>query len=318
MKNQSVLAVSLLSGACAFAPAPIRAMRSDGTHLASSYLDGLTGASAAAAPSAPTYAAPDAPMPAAAEAEDGASGSFSYAPLSYFSTDRMVSKGPRETKDWGTPQDATRKLDDDGTFRVGAWYCTEGGWPSPNPKAHTEVFYVVEGHGCLGDSDGARHYFGPGDTVIIPKGHTGRWDVHSPIHKVWAVNDHDRIEETSDPIRAVVENYHGFAPHRMTTTTTDGEPLYGMADAGTARTFYDVGPTKVGAWTCDAGSSFPVGNLGGKRFYFTVLEGVVFVTDSRDGSARRCVPGDTVMLRAGFEGHIDVMETAKKVWTLAE
>jgi len=32
------------------------------------------------------------------------------------------------------------------------------------------------------------HYFGPGDNVIIPKGHTGRWDVYEPIHKVWAVN----------------------------------------------------------------------------------------------------------------------------------
>jgi uncharacterized cupin superfamily protein len=46
----------------------------------------------------------------------------------------------------------------------------------------------LEGYGSLDDADGVRHYFGPGDNVIIPKGHTGRWDVNQPIRKVWAVN----------------------------------------------------------------------------------------------------------------------------------
>ena len=99
---------------------------------------------------------------------------FVHAPLDYFAFDNLSSKGPRATFDWGEPQDWSRKLADDGVFRGGTWYCTEGGWESPNGKAVTEVFYMLEGHGMLGDSDGTKHYFGPGDMVIIPKGHTGK------------------------------------------------------------------------------------------------------------------------------------------------
>jgi uncharacterized cupin superfamily protein len=113
---------------------------------------------------------------------------FPFAPASYFGMEQLESKGSRSTADWGTPADASRKLCGDGTFSAGAWYCSEGGWPSPNGKAATEVFYVLEGYGSLDDADGVRHYFGPGDNVIIPKGHTGRWDVNQPIRKVWAVN----------------------------------------------------------------------------------------------------------------------------------
>lgn len=299
----ALAAIALVAGnSAAFGPTTFPAQRNHRSSLASfsSYLDGLNDVT----PATPT-------TPESAATVEAAT-SFSYAPLDYFDVGNMASKGPRAVVDWGTPQDATRKLDDDGTFRVGSWYCSEGGWPSPNPKAVTEVFYMLDGHGCLGDADGTRHYFGPGDTVIIPKGHTGRWDVYTPIRKVWAVNAHERVEETSNPIRAVVEHYHQYTapspPFQL--------PLYGVEDSGTTRTFYDVGPTKVGAWTCEAGSSFPIVDSGrNMRYFFHMLEGVLFVTDGADGTARRCVAGDTVMLPAGFSGHIDVVETAKKVWT---
>mmetsp|Transcript_12524 Transcript_12524/g.15730 ORF Transcript_12524/g.15730 Transcript_12524/m.15730 type:complete len:327 (-) Transcript_12524:101-1081(-) len=323
-----VLTTSLIFGVSA-AFRPLAVVRRK-TALGSSYLDGLNSLapgtpSAAAVPSAPSSAsyltslngaitpptagaAPNAPIYSTQkETEDAI---FSHAPLSYFNVENMSSKGPRGTADWGTPQDATRKLDDDGSFRVGAWYCSEGGWPSPNPKAHTEIFYVLEGHGCLGDADGAKHYFGPGDTVIIPKGHTGRWDVYSPIHKVWAVNDHPRIEEISNPIRVVVEHYHKFAPQYLART---GQ-YYGE---GAGSTFYNVGPTQVGVWTCDEPCSFPIAN-NNKRSFFHMLEGVLFITDSSNGSSRRCVAGDTVMLPAGFTGHVDVIKPVKKLWTDAQ
>lgn len=221
---------------------------------------------------------------------------------------------------------------DDGDFRVGACFSGEGGWPSPNPKAVTEVFYVFEGHGCLEDTDGAKHYFGPGDTVIIPKGHSGRWDVLAPVHKVWAVNAHERIETRSSPIRVVVRHFHDmFAPHESDVDrarynavdiANSRQNLYGMEDAGETRTVYNVGPTRVGAWLCDEGGSFSIdlgGSLGGggERIFFHLLEGILFLTDSTDGSARRCEPGDTVMLPAGFRGHIDVIAPVRKLWTTA-
>merc|ERR1712087_1101615 len=131
-----------------------------------------------------------------------------------------------------------------------------GGWASPNGKAVTEVFYVLEGHGMLGDADGAKHFFGPGDMVIIPKGHTGRWDVNGPIHKVWAVNAHDNIEESGPIIRVQVDHYKDFAPHCLSgerkmgtyaSNTSASDPLYGNTGSvpSASNTFYDVGPTKV-------------------------------------------------------------------------
>ena len=141
-------------------------------------------------PQSSTMISPLAPEPLpvpSATIKEVSSIQFPFAPASSFGMEYLVSKGPRPS-DWGTPADATRKLSDDGTFRAGAWYCSEGGWPSPNGKAVTETFYVLEGNGSLDDADGVRHYFGPGDHVIIPKGHTGRWDVMKPIRKVWAVN----------------------------------------------------------------------------------------------------------------------------------
>lgn len=198
----------LVATTTAFTPSRSNVVSS--THLLSSYLDGMSAASTstmkpasygftgssygnhpqpqelsfgASSLSVPQQQPPASSTAAADEQE------FAFAPTSYFAMDKLVSKGPRPTADWGTPADASLKLCDDGTFRAGSWYCTAGGWPSSDKgKAVTEVFYVVEGYGSLDDADGVRHYFGPGDTVIIPKGHTGRWDVYQPIHKVWAVN----------------------------------------------------------------------------------------------------------------------------------
>jgi len=290
--------------------------------LALSYLDQLSAPSEenwgswAASPAAqPT---PAATVPAHHTEEDDSGGEIHHAPIDYFSLDKLASKGPRATKDWGTPQDATRKLADDGMLRGGSWFCSEGGWPSPNQKAATEIFYVLEGHGMLGDSDGAKHYFGPGDTVIIPKGHSGRWDVHTPIHKIWAVNAHDYIEEDQSmgqPIRVQVDGYHKFAPQYLTSNEGGGiDPVYGSSAAEIAYdTFYDVGPTRVGVWTSQK-ASIPVSTLERKSF-FHLLEGVLYVHDNSTGTAKRCVPGDTVMLPEGFHGYIDVIEPVKKLFT---
>lgn len=293
------------------------------TQLASSYLDSLGGGGAASA-SAPAASAPSwaaAPAPAAPGiGSDLTNAPFAHAPLDYFALTNLSGKGPRATADWGTPADATRKLSDDGMLRSGAWYCSEGGWPSPNPKAHTEIFYVLDGHGMLGDADGAKHYFGPGDTVIIPKGHTGRWDVYSPIHKIWAVNAHEHVAETSTPIRTQVELYSGCAPHCLDAGV---DVLYG-GNGGAAlhvssQDFYNVGPTRVGYWSAQPGSvSVGSSGIAQPRTFFYVMEGVLFVTDAATGTSQRCVAGDTVQLPKGWAGTIDVVEPVRKMYTLAE
>lgn len=295
-----------------------------GQAAAPTYLDNL-------APSTPTAPAAAGPPPPVASADNFAAAaamapesdvassvgafSFPYAPLEYFKIANLAFKGPRATADWGAPEDASRPLADDGVLRAGAWWCAPGGWPSPNPKAHTEIFYVLSGHGSLGDADGVTHHFGPGDTVIIPKGHTGRWDIQESIHKVWAVNAHPRVEEKGPVIRTQVDGYHTFAPHNMVPNGGLDFLYRSPNPAISSHCFYNVGPTKVGVWTCPP-SSFPVTN--GSRSFFFVLEGVVVVTDAISKEARRCVAGDTVMLPEGWSGYIDVIETCKKLWTTAD
>lgn len=121
---------------------------------------------------------------------------FHHAPLSYFHVSKLAPKGPRKGADVGTPHDATRPLllkdgvsavsGVQGTIRAGSWWCAAGGWPSPNERTTTEIFYVLSGYGCLTDLDGVRHYFGPGDVCILPKGWSGRWDIAEDLHKVSA------------------------------------------------------------------------------------------------------------------------------------
>jgi len=222
---------------------------------------------------------------------------FSHAPISYFAVDNLTPKGPRKNPDVGQPHDATRSLAevDDGLVSTGSWWCAEGGWPSPALRSTTEVFFVFAGHGAVTDLDGRRHEFGPGSTVVLPKGWSGRWDIMQPIHKVWTVVEHPHIEETSNPIRAVVVPYS--TQHSSPTTAS--------------QTIYNVGLTKVGFAT-QSPCSFPVFHRETTEFLH-VLEGVFFLTNA-DGSARRCVAGDTVVLPKGWNGHWDVIETVKKLW----
>ena len=240
--------------------------------------------------------------------EIGGAIDFSYASIDFFSVDKLTPKGPRANADVGEPHDSSRPLVKVGPTSAGSWWCEEGGWPSPAKRATTEVFYVLSGRGYVSDEDGQRHHFGPGDTVVLPKGWSGRWDILEAIHKVWFVHDHPRVEETSSPIRAVITPYSNLV-------IAPGGSSSGVAPSTASRTIYDVGPTEVGCLTCTPGS-FPVFDLS-KTEGFHVLEGVFFLT-SADGTARRCVAGDTVVLPKGWTGHWDVVETVRSLRVVAE
>jgi len=135
------------------------------------------------------------------------------------------------------------------------------------------------------DTDGTEHYFGVGDTVILPKGWSGRWDVLQDIHKVWVVHDHANIEEPGSVVRARSVPY----PH--------------LSDC-----LYQVGPTFVGTTTLWADTEQSEPQVGTKSLF--VLEGIMYVANS-DGSAQRCIAGDTIFLPAGWTGRMDVIEPCK-------
>lgn len=113
-----------------------------------------------------------------------------HASLDEFHVDRLQDLGPRAQADVGNPREACRDWvtlgnGNDQGMSVGSWYCGDaGGWMSPKQRTSTEVFFVLQGRGCVTDADGVPHEFGPGDTVTLPKGWSGRWDVLEPVHKV--------------------------------------------------------------------------------------------------------------------------------------
>lgn len=299
MKSLSFVLLSLIS--CTYSFTPSSSSRVSLTSL-SSYLDSLSANNAnSPPPSEPTDVTDASTTP-----------NFYHAPKSYFSLPNLTSKGPRTTADVGTPHEGTRKLVQIDPTRAGSWSCTAGGWPSPNPKAHTEIFYVWDGHGCLSDADGMQHYFGPGDTVIIPKGHTGRWDVLADMHKVWFVHEHDNVEE-SEPIRVRVIHYHDLV-------SMENQVNYGVSKGAVrgnpvihSSVVYSAGANNVGSWVCTPGC-FNIEGLDA-TIGFYVLEGLFYITDSETGQCSKCAPGDTVMLPKGWSGSVDVVETSKKLWT---
>mmetsp|Transcript_16997 Transcript_16997/g.42889 ORF Transcript_16997/g.42889 Transcript_16997/m.42889 type:complete len:326 (-) Transcript_16997:276-1253(-) len=262
-------------------------------------------------PSAPATVQP---TPTVHQGQGGGVATFSHAKLSSFSIDQLTPKGPRAGADVGQPHDAAKPLATQiDPVKAGSWWCAAGGWPSPNQRPTTEVFYVFKGTGCLTDLDGTRHEFGPGDTVILPKGWSGRWDVYQDIHKVWVTHDHPNVE-VSSPIRAVIMPNNGLeqqymSPGGFRTDASHGSPIT------SSRVIYSAGPTEAGSWSCTPGS-FPVVNRGTTEF-FHVLDGVFFLTNA-DGTAQRCGPGDTVVLPKGWSGHWDVIEAVRKLWVVID
>ena len=219
-------------------------------------------------------------------------------PLSFFALDELQLKGPRKNVDKGDPHDYGKpfiKGMAGGSSSCGSWACSEGGWDSPSPRGSTEYFFVLSGRGCVTDPDGTPHPFGPGDTVVLPKGWYGRWDIDEFIHKVWVVTEHDDVPGAAvTPVVAPVGALAGgnLSPEPATQK---------------GRTMYDVGSVAVGSWTCTPGT-FTVESRASTELLH-VLRGVAFITNSSDGSARRCAAGDTVVLPRGWSGQLDVVES---------
>ncbi|KAL7462807.1 hypothetical protein ACHAXS_003184 [Conticribra weissflogii] len=295
------------------------------THHKSSYLDSLSDFHVSQPP--PSWSPP--PIPTISSSDSTSKNdscnsdknlchhpTFHHAPIDFFALDLLSPPCPRKNPDVGTPCDSYRELCDLDSSSAGSWYCSSGGWPSPNPRSTTEVFYVLEGHGRLTDEDGMGHYFGPGDTVILPKGWSGRWDVLADIRKVWFVHEHDEVKrQNDDPIRVKVVPYHELTAMEMQFSYG----TYKIATRGNpeifSRIICDVGPTKAGSWICTPGG-LKIENLN-MHHGFHILEGVMYITDERSemGQSRRCVAGDLVLLPRGWSGYLDVVETVRKLWT---
>lgn len=235
---------------------------------------------------------------------------FSWAPLSYFAPDHLTPKGPRTDADTGSPCCSSRVLFKGKQSSVGAWTCTPGGFPVAH-RTTTEAFYILDGVGTLTDAiDGTVNHWRAGDTVVLPKGWSGRWDITKTIHKIWLVDFHMDDLSEKDRSKAVVAHAEDFHWSKL-------RPLGARkADWGTPEHFnataWKVGSTYVGSWACTEGGFLGTANRPTTEFFY-VLEGIAFLT-GLDGIARRIVAGDTVVLPKGWSGRWDIIKPIRKVF----
>lgn len=103
-----------------------------------------------------------------------------------FHWSELRSLGARKA-DWGTPVHFNRTTWKMGSTYVGSWACTAGGFLGTSNRPTTEFFYVLEGVAFLTGLDGIARRVTAGDTVVLPKGWSGRWDIVQPIRKVFGV-----------------------------------------------------------------------------------------------------------------------------------
>ena len=220
--------------------------------------------------------------------------SFHAAPGSHFDMANLELKGPRSNVDKGDPHDYGRPFVKgalDGSAACGSWACSPGGWDSPNARPSTEWFYVLSGRGCVTDPDGAPHPFGPGDVVVLPRGWHGRWDITEHIHKIWLTHTHEDKQgaskrPTTAPLARLLESL-------ATNLSSAGR-------SGVAA--YDADGFRAGVWALPAHGEAIVTNDANAIEVFTVVKGELFVVDADGAVARRCVPGDVVVLPEGWRG----------------
>lgn len=82
------------------------------------------------------------------------------------------------------PANAVQTIYDVGPTRVGFMSCSPGSFVvAARPTA--ECFFVVDGVFFLTNVDGSARRCTAGDTVVLPSGWAGHWNIVEPVRKVW-------------------------------------------------------------------------------------------------------------------------------------
>ncbi len=72
----------------------------------------------------------------------------------------------------------------DGAFTSGIWESTPGKFRAVYEE--DEFYHMLEGCVIIADDDGKARTFHPGDTIVVPAGFTGTWEVVEPTRKFYA------------------------------------------------------------------------------------------------------------------------------------
>ena len=82
------------------------------------------------------------------------------------------------------PANVAQTIYDVGPTRVGFLSCAPGNFIVAERKK-AECFFVIEGVFFLTNPDGSARRCAAGDTVVLPKGWSGLWNIIEPVSKVW-------------------------------------------------------------------------------------------------------------------------------------
>ncbi|QKW23636.1 cupin domain-containing protein [Kitasatospora sp. NA04385] len=72
----------------------------------------------------------------------------------------------------------------DGAFTAGIWESTPGKFRAVYEE--DEFYHMLYGQVVIADEDGNARTFHPGDTIVVPAGFTGTWEVVEPTKKFYA------------------------------------------------------------------------------------------------------------------------------------
>lgn len=96
-------------------------------------------------------------------------------------------------------QEAEREdyVDSANGLEIGVWEGTPGEFPAQR-DGNSEICQILAGRATL-HTDGADPIeLHAGDTIIMPTGWTGRWELHEPLRKLYVII-HDRAAPPADP-----------------------------------------------------------------------------------------------------------------------
>jgi len=83
----------------------------------------------------------------------------------------------------GSPSITEHIVYDVGPTYVGLWSCSPGSF-AVTARPSAQCFFVVDGVFFLTNSDGSARRCTSGDTVVLPKGWSGHWDIISPVRTI--------------------------------------------------------------------------------------------------------------------------------------
>ena len=85
---------------------------------------------------------------------------------------------------YAAPANLAQPIYDLGPTSVGFLSCAPGAFEVA-PRDSAEVLFVVEGAFFMSNADGSAQRCAAGDTIVLPRGWSGRWDIIEPTSTVW-------------------------------------------------------------------------------------------------------------------------------------